>query len=143
MQSIEVVQKLSTKFQEFPIQFELGYTLRNSELRENLFNTCSKAQNLKLSFNARTLIKNEWKANVSTDYLIQKTNNNSLRNLLIGGQISYQKKETSLEYNLLFNNILNLNSFHYIDNFVTSVGVEEIRIDALHGYILGGLKVYF
>ena len=53
------------------------------------------------------------------------------------------KEKSSFEYNLLFNNILNLNRFEYINSSVGLLGTEESTVIALHGYITGGIKFYF
>lgn len=139
----DLVQKLSTNFKEIPLQFDLGYTFTKSFFEQSLFNTSSSQQNIKLSLGLRASIKKEWIGNILGEYLIQKTQQNTLKNFVLGGQISYRKEKSNFEYNLLFNNILNLNRFEYINSSVSSLGTEESSITALHGYFTGGLKYYF
>ena len=100
-------------------------------------------ENIKLSLSLRTNLKKEWLANLLGEYLIQKTQKNTLKNFLLGGQVSYRKQNSIFEYNMLFNNILNLNSFKYINNSINQLGTEESSITALHGYITAGLKFHF
>ncbi len=143
MKNLEIGQKASTKFKNFPIQFDFGYSLSKSFFNQSLYNTSSSLQNIKLSLGLRAHYKNEWLGNILGEYLIQKTGHNSLYNFLLGGQVSYRKTNSFLEYNLLFNNVLNLNNFRYINSSVSLLGTEESAITALHGYITAGIKVYF
>jgi hypothetical protein len=143
MKNFELAQKLSTNFKEIPVQFDLGYTFTKSFFKQSLFNTSSSQQNLKLSLGLRTNIKKEWIGSFRGEYLIQKTQQNTIKNFLLGGQISYRKENSALEYNIAMNNILNLNSFNYINSSVSLLGTDETSVIALHGYITGGLKLYF
>ncbi|WP_114819064.1 hypothetical protein [Chryseobacterium sp. KLBC 52] len=143
VQNFELSQKLSTNFKNKPLQFDLGYTFTKSIFEQSFFDTMSKQDNIKLSFGIRTNIKKEWIGNILGEYLIQKTQQNTLRNLLIGGQVSYRKEKSNFEYNLQFNNILNLNSFQYINSYTSQLGVDEISTTALQGYVIGGLKYNF
>jgi hypothetical protein len=97
----------------------------------------------KILLGIRANIKKEWIGNILGEYLIQKTEQNTLRNFLIGGQVSYRKEKSNWEYNLRFNNILNLKSFNYINSYTSQLGTDESSITALRGYIIGGLKYYF
>lgn len=143
IKNIEIGQKISSKFEKFPVQFDLGYSLTKSFFRQSLFNTSSNQQNIRVSLGLRSNIHKEWIGNLLGEYLIQKTQLNTIKNVLLGGQISYRKEKSKFEYNLLFNNILNLNRFEYINGSVSLLGTEESSIVALHGYITGGLKYYF
>lgn len=125
------------------MQFDLGYTLSKGVFEQSFYNTTSKQDNIKLSLGIRVNIRKEWIANVLGEYLIQKSDKNTLRNFLIGGQISYRKEKSYFEYNLQFNNVLNLNSFEYINSYTSQLGIEEASTTALHGYIMGGLKYNF
>lgn len=143
LKNIEIGQKLSSNFKKIPVQFDFGYTFTKAFFEQSLFETSSNQQNLKLSLGLRTTIKKEWIGNILGEYLIQKTQQNTLKNFLLGGQISYRKENSAFEYNVLFNNVLNLNSFRYINSSVSLLGTEESSITALHGYITGGMKLYF
>lgn len=143
IKNIEIGQKISSKSKEIPVQFDLGYTFTKSFFKQSLFNTSSSQQNLKLSLGLRANIHKEWLGNILGEYFIQKTQQTILKDFLLGGQISYRKENSNFEYNLLFNNILNLNNFEYINSSVSLLGTEETAIVALHGYITGGLKYYF
>lgn len=143
IQNIELSQKLSSNFKKSWLQFDVGYTVNKSVFDQSLFQSSSSQDNIKLSLGIRAIIKEELKANILGDYFIQKTEFQNQRNILIGGQISYRKKESTLEYNLYFNNILNLQSFQYISTFSSQIGLDEQSITALRGYIIGGLKYNF
>ncbi|WP_315054338.1 hypothetical protein [Chryseobacterium indoltheticum] len=143
IKNIEIGQKISSKSKEIPVQFDLGYTFTKSFFKQSLFNTSSSQQNLKLYLGLRANIHKEWLGNILGEYFIQKTQKTILKDFLLGGQISYRKENSNFEYNLLFNNILNLNNFEYINSSVSLLGTEETSIVALHGYITGGLKYYF
>lgn len=143
VQNFELSQKLSTNFKNNPLQFDLGYTFAKSIFEQSFYNTTSKQDNIKLSFGIRANIKKEWIGNILGEYLIQKTGENTLRNFLIGGQFSYRKEKSNFEYNLQFNNILNLNSFQYINSYTSQLGIDETSTTALQGYIIGGLKYNF
>ena len=143
MKNLEIGQKVSSKFENFPVQFDLGYTFTKSFFNQSLYNTSSNQQNIKLSLGSRANIHKEWIGNILGEYLIQKTQQTTLKNFLLSGQVSYRKDKSSFEYNLLFNNILNLNSFEYINSSVNLLGTEESTVTALHGYITGGIKFYF
>ncbi|WP_426478845.1 hypothetical protein ACP3T3_05140 [Chryseobacterium sp. CBSDS_008] len=143
LKNFQIEQKLLTNFKEIPIQFDFGYTFTKSFFNQSLFNTASSQQNLKLSLGIRTNIKKEWIGNFLGEYLIQKTQQNTIKNFLLGGQISYRKENSVLEYNMAMNNILNLNSFNYINSSVSLLGTDETSTIALHGYIMGGLKYNF
>ncbi|MGX5684069.1 hypothetical protein ACWKWW_05865 [Chryseobacterium cucumeris] len=143
LKNFQLGQKLLTNFKEIPIQFDFGYTYTKSFFNQSLFNTTSSQQNLKLSLGIRTNIKNEWIGSFLGEYLIQKTQQNIIKNFLLGGQISYRKENSVLEYNLAMNNILNLNSFNYINSSVSLLGRDETSTIALHGYIMGGFKYNF
>lgn len=143
LKNIEIRQKISSKFEKFPIQFDLGYTFTKSFFKQSLFDTSSNQQNIRVSLGLRSNIHKEWIGNLLGEYLIQKTQLNTIKNVLLGGQISYRKEKSNFEYNLLFNNILNLNRFEYINGSVSLLGTEESSIVALHGYITGGWKYYF
>lgn len=143
VKNFQLGQKILTTFKEIPIQFDLGYTFSKSFFKQSHFNTSSSQQNLKFSLGARTKIKEEWIGNFLGEYLIQKTKQNTINNFLLGGQISYKKKNSVFEYILTMNNILNLNSFNYINSSVSLLGTEETSVTALHGYIVGGVKYYF
>jgi len=143
IKNIEIGQKISSKSKEIPVQFDLGYTFTKSFFKQSLFNTSSSQQNLKLYLGLRANIHKEWLGNILGEYFIQKTQQTILKDFLLGGQISYRKENSNFEYNLLFNNILNLNNFEYINSSVSLLGTEETSIVALHGYITGGLKYYF
>ena len=139
----ELSQKLRSNFKKIPFQFDLGYTYILSNFKQSLFSTTSQEENIKFSIGLGMNLKKEWIVNILGEYLIQKTPQNSLKNFLVGGQLSYKKENSSFEYNILLNNILNLNSFKYINNSVSQLGTEEYSITALHGYIMGGLKYNF
>ena len=141
--SFELSQKLSTNFKNKPLQFDLGYTFTKSIFEQSFFDTTSKQDNIKISLGIRANIKKEWIGNILGEYLIQKTEQNTLGNFLIGGQVSYRKEKSNWEYNVRFNNILNLKSFNYINNFTSQLGTDESSITALHGYVIGGLKFNF
>lgn len=143
VQNFELSQKLSTNFKNKPLQFDLGYTFTKSIFEQSFYDTTSKQDNIKLSFGVRANIKKEWIGNILGEYLIQKTGETTLRNFLIGGQISYRKEKSNFEYNLQFNNILNLNSFQYINSYTSQLGIDEISTTALRGYIMAGLKFNF
>lgn len=143
LKNIEIAQKLSSNFKKIPVQFDLGFTFTKAFFEQSVFETSSTQQNLKLSLGLRANIKKEWMGNILGEYLIQKTQQNTLKNFLLGGQISYRKEKSAFEYNVLFNNVLNLNSFGYINSSVSLLGTEEFSITALHGYITGGMKFYF
>ena len=143
LKNIEIGQKISSKFEKFPVQFDLGYTFTKSFFKQSLFDTSSNQKNIKVSLGLRANIRKEWIGNVLGEYFIQKTQLNTLKNFLLGGQISYRKEKSVLEYNIAMNNILNLNSFNYINSSVSLLGIDETSIVALHGYITGGLKYYF
>lgn len=143
VRNFQIGQKLVSNFKELPIQFDLGYTFAKSFFKQSLFNTTSSQQNLKLSFGVRTNIKKEWIGNFLGEYLIQKTQQNTIKNFLLGGQLSYRKENSVFEYNIAMNNILNLNSFNYINSSVSLLGTDETLVVALHGYITGGLKYNF
>ena len=143
MKNLEIGQKISSKFEKLPVQFDLGYTFSKSFFNQSLFNTKSNQENIKLSIGLRANLRKEWIGNILGEYLIQKTQQTTLKNFLLGGQISYRKEKSSFEYNLLFNNILNLNRFEYINSSVGLLGTEESTVIALHGYITGGIKFYF
>ncbi|MBS1573556.1 MAG: hypothetical protein JST62_14275, partial [Bacteroidetes bacterium] len=55
----------------------------------------------------------------------------------------YKKTNTNLEYNLLFNNILNFNYFKYINSNVSMLGIDQTTVYALPGYITGGIRYNF
>jgi hypothetical protein len=141
--NFELSQKLSTNFKNKPFQFDLGYTFNKSFFKQRFFETNSKQDNIKILLGIRANIKKEWIGNILGEYLIQKTEQNTLRNFLIGGQVSYRKEKSNWEYNLRFNNILNLKSFNYINSYTSQLGTDESSITALRGYIIGGLKYYF
>jgi hypothetical protein len=143
MKNFEIDQKISSKFETFPFQFDFGYVFTKSYYDQSYFDTSSSQENLKISLGLRSQIQKEWIGNILGEYLIQKTQQHSLKNFLLGGRISYRKENTPLEYNLLWNNLLNLNSFQYISSQTNQLGTEESSLTALRGYILGGLKVYF
>lgn len=143
IRTLEFSQNLSSSFEKFPIQFDLGYTFNESKFSQSLFDFGSKSQNLKFTLGLRTAIKKEWVASVLGNYIIQKTTNNTLKNFLLGGHFSYQKEQSNFEYHLRFNNILNLKSFQYISNSLSSIGYYESNITALRGYVVGGIKFHF
>ncbi|KPH11204.1 carboxypeptidase-like regulatory domain-containing protein [Chryseobacterium sp. ERMR1:04] len=141
IKNLELSQKISTNFRNKPLQFDLGYTFTKSIFEQSFYDITSKQDYLKLSLGIRANINKEWITNVLGEYLIQKTEQNTLKNFLLGGQISYRKEKSNFEYNLLFNNILNLNSFQYINSSTSQLGIDESSITALNGYVLGGLKI--
>lgn len=143
LKNFQIGQKLVTNFKEVPVQFDLGYTFTKSFFKQSLFNTTSSQQNLKLSLGLRANIRKEWIGNFLGEYLIQKTQQNTIKNFLLGGQISYRKENSVLEYNIAMNNILNLSSFGYINSSVSLLGTDETSVIALHGYIMVGLKYNF
>ena len=143
LKNLEIGQKILSKFEKSPIQFDLGYTYSKSFIKQSFFDTRSNQENIKLSLGLRTNLRREWIGNILGEYLIQKTQQTTLKNFLLGGQISYRKEKSSFEYNLLFNNVLNLNRFEYINSSVSLLGAEESTVTALHGYITGGIKFYF
>ncbi|MEG2509894.1 MAG: hypothetical protein RSA74_10625, partial [Chryseobacterium sp.] len=108
IQNIEVSQRLSSNFKKSWVQFDAGYTFTKSKFQQSLYGTSSDQENIKLSLGFRAIIRKEWQVNVLGDYFIQKTDFAKLENVLIGGQISYRKEKSAIEYNLYFNNILNL-----------------------------------
>ena len=143
LKNIEIFQKISSNFKKAPIQFDAGYTYSKSIFNQSLFDKSTFMENIKISAGIRTNLKKEWLANLLGEYLIQKTQKNTLKNFLLGGQVSYRKQNSIFEYNILFNNLLNLNSFKYINSSINQLGTEESSITALHGFIIGGLKFHF
>ncbi|KQT16384.1 hypothetical protein ASG31_12775 [Chryseobacterium sp. Leaf404] len=143
IQNIEISQRLSSNFKKSWLQFDAGYTITKSKFRQSLYSTSSDQENIKLSLGFRAIIRKEWQANVLGDYFIQKTDFAKLENILIGGQVSYRKEKSNFEYNLYFNNILNLNSFQYINSFSSQLGIDEQSVSALRGYVLAGLRFNF
>ena len=141
--NFELTQKLSTNFRNKPMQFDLGYTFTEGVFKQSFYSTTSSQNNIRLFLGIRANVKKEWVGNILSEYLIQKTEQNTLHNFLIGGQVSYRKENSNFEYNLQFNNILNLNSFQYINGYTSQLGIEEVSTTALHGYITGGLKYNF
>ncbi len=100
-------------------------------------------ENLKLSLGMRANVTKGLVTNLLSDYLIQNTELNTLKNFLLGAQVFYRKEKSNLEYDLLFNNIFNINSFNSINNSTNQLGTDELLIMSLRGYVLGGLKLYF
>ncbi|SHF26557.1 TonB-dependent receptor [Chryseobacterium takakiae] len=143
IKNFEISQKISTNFKNKPVQFDLGYTYTKGLFDQSFYSTSAKQDNVKLSLGIRMIIKKQWIGNVLGEYFIQKTEQNTIRNFLIGGQVSYRKENSNFEYNLHYNNILNLNSFQYINGYTNQLGIEEASTTALHGYIIGGLKYNF
>ncbi len=143
IKNFDINQKLSSNFKNFWGQFDLGYSYNQSNFSQSLFNSNSSQHNTKLFLGLRTNIKKEIIANVLGEYLVQKTVQTKLSNFLLGGQISYRKEKSKFEYNIIFNNVLNLNSFDYITNSATEFGYEQSQVSALKGYIIGGLKFNF
>lgn len=141
--NLEVSQKLSTHFRNRIFQFDLGYTFNKNFFKQSFFETNSEQNDIKISLGIRANIKKEWVGNILSEYLIQKTEQNTLKNFLVGGQVSYRKEKSNWEYNVRFNNILNLSSFNYINSFTSQLGTDESSITALPGYITGGLKFNF
>lgn len=141
--NLEIYQKFSTKFIEKPIQLDLGYSINKGFYSQSLIFSNSELLNTKLFFGIRANFRKEWIVNILNEYFIQKSAQNTLRNFLIGGQISYQKTKSKIEYNILFNNILNLNSFTYLNSISTPYGLDETSIHSMHGYITGGIKFNF
>ncbi|MDO4727922.1 MAG: hypothetical protein Q4B43_02825 [Bacteroidota bacterium] len=139
----ELKQQLSSNFKEFPIQFDLGYKLHIMDFLQTFYQSTSKNQNLRTFLGLKTNINNQLKANLLGEYLIQKTSNNDYNNFLLGGHFSYHKEGSSLAYSLLFNNILNISSFYYINSQLSSFGYQENITQALKGYIMAGIKYYF
>lgn len=143
IRNFEINQKLSSNFKNHWIQFDMGYSYIQSNFKQSIFNSESVQKNTKIFLGIRTNIKKEWITNVLGEYFIQNTNEIKLSNFLLGGQISYKKEKSKFEYNLLFNNILNLNTFDYITNSVSEFGYEQSSVSALRGYVIGGLKFNF
>lgn len=143
LNNIEIGQKLSSNFKKFPVQFDFGYTLTETWYNQTLFDVSSTQESIKVSLGFRTNINKTVIANVLGDYLMQKTPKNKPENFLLGEQVSYRKENSNFEFNMLFNNVLNLNNFQFISNMVSSQGIEESKISAMHGYIMGGMKWYF
>jgi hypothetical protein len=136
-------QQLSSNFKKIPFQFEFGYSYNKSFSEQSLFNTKSNQQTIKLNLAIKTSYRKEWLGNILGEYLIQKSPQVTVQNFLFGGQISYKKQNTNLEYNILFNNILNFNNFKYINSSVGLLGTDQTTVYALPGYITGGLKYNF
>lgn len=140
---VELSQILSSNFKVFPIQFDLGYKIHQTNFSQSFHNSKSKNDNLKFSLGLRTNIKEEWKISILGDYLIQKTYSNRMDNFLLGGHFSYKKNGKPLEYHFSFHNILNLNSFRYISNQLSSFGYQENITTALQGYMMIGVKYHW
>jgi len=143
IKNFELSQKISTNFRNKPLQFDFGYSFIRNVFEQGFYDVSSRQDNVKLSLGIRSIIKKELIANVLGEYMIQKTDQNTLKNFLLGGQVSYRKEKSNFEYNLLFNNILNLHSFQYINSFTSQVGTDEVSTTALRGYITGGVKYNF
>lgn len=143
IKNLELSQKISTDFKNYPFQLDLGYTFTKINFEQSFFKTSSTLDNLRLSLGIRAKIKKEWLANILSEYFLQKTDQDVLKNYLLGGQISYRKEKSYLEYNLLFNNLLNLDSFSYINSYTNQLGFNEFSTTAQKGYFLAGLKLYF
>ncbi len=143
IKNLEISQKISTDFKNYPFQLDLGYTFTKINFEQSFSKTSSTLDNLRLSLGIRAKIKKEWLANILSEYFLQKTDQDVLKNYLLGGQISYRKEKSYLEYNLLFNNLLNLDSFNYINSYTNQLGFNEFSTTALKGYFLAGLKLYF
>ena len=139
-QNVQIQQKFSSRFEKIPVQFAIGYSYQYSKYSQQLFASTSNLSNTKFFLEIRSQINNELKINTLSEYFIQKSNSINLKNILLGGQISYKKNTSKIEYNFLFNNLLNLKSFQYLSSFITSNGVENSSIVSLRGYILAGLK---
>jgi len=143
MKNFELSQRIFTNYKTLPVQFELGYTFTQNIFKQSYFDTSSQQNNIKVALGIRANLKKEWIGNILGEYLIQKTEQNTVENFLIGGQISYRKEKSKFEYNLMFSNILNLNSFTYINSFTSQLGIDESSTTALHGYIIAGIKFNF
>lgn len=143
VQNFEISQKLSTNFKNSLLQFDIGYILSKGIFEQSFYKTSSNQDNIKFSLGIRGNINKNLLFSTIGDYLIQKTEQNNLENFLIGGHFSYRKEKSNWEYNLRFNNILNLKSFSYINSYTSQLGTDESTTTALQGYIIGGLKIYF
>ena len=141
--NLEISQTISSNYKGTPIQFELGYSFSKNIFTQSLFNNASSQNNYKFILGIKGNLKQVWIGNILGEYLIQKVGENNLNNFLLGGQLSYKKENSLFEYNLLFNNLLNLNSFSYINLNTSQFGIDQSIITALHGNILGGIKYYF
>lgn len=141
--NIQLEQKLRSNFKKIPFQFELGYTYNQSFSEQSFYQTKTTQKNIRLNLAIKTSFRKEWIGNILGEYLLQKSPQISLQNFLLGGQISYKKTNTNLEYNLLFNNILNFNYFKYINSNVSMLGIDQTTVYALPGYITGGIRYNF
>ena len=143
IQNIEINQQLSTNFKKFPVQFDLGYIYSKNRFEQQLYQTESNQENLRILLGARTKIKNQFIITILGEYLYQSNEIQTLKDYLVSGDITYKKENSPIELNLKFNNLLNLNNFNYINNRVTQMGTEYTSLVALKGYIIGGIKYYF
>ncbi|WP_407484134.1 hypothetical protein [Elizabethkingia meningoseptica] len=143
IQNIEINQQLSTNFKKFPIQFDFGYVYTKNSFVQSVYETKSNQENLRILSGAKTNINKEFIISILGEYLIQKTEIQTLKNYLLSGNITYKKVDSPIELTIKYNNLLNLNNFNYISNRVTQMGTEYTNLIALRGYIIGGIKFYF
>lgn len=143
IQSLKLEQKIASKFLDFPVQFDFGYTYLNTKIKQSYQNSSSSQNQFNLLLDLKTAINKEWIANLSSEYLLQKTALQTRNNFLLNGEVTYQKTKSNFEYNLTFNNLFHLNNFDYIENNNTPLGNEQVVISALRGYVIAGFKYKF
>ncbi len=143
IQNFEINQQLSTNFKKFPVQFDLGYIYNRNKFKQKYYLTESSQENLRILSGIRMNIKKEFIISILGEYLKQKTAIQLQKNFLVGGQLSYKKEHSNMEFNVRFNNLFNLNNFNYINNRVTEMGTEYSNLAALNGYVVGGMKYNF
>ncbi|WHF52461.1 hypothetical protein QGN23_04065 [Chryseobacterium gotjawalense] len=141
--SYEISQVLSSNFKNFLFQFDLGYSFKENIFEQSFYDSYSTQQNKKFYFAISGNIKKNFIYNLKGDYLVQNSQTNVLRNFLLGGSLSFKPINSKIEYNILYDNLLNMKSFKYINSYNSELAFEESVISALPGYIVGGLKYYF
>lgn len=143
IQSLKLEQKISSTNQDFPFQFDFGYTYLKTKMQQSYQNTSASQEQYNLLLNLKTTINKEWIGNLSGNYLVQKTSFQTRNNFLLNGEVTYQKIKSNFEYNLTFSNLLHLNNFDYIENNNTPLGNDQVVISSLRGYVIAGFKYKF
>lgn len=141
--NMEIAEKITSHFNNFPVQVDTGITYTKSKFIQSLFSVGTMQENIKLYIGLRTHFNKEWLGNILGEYFIQKTSYQTVRNFLLGGHFSYRKEKANFEYSLLFNNVTNLNTFEHIYSTASSLGIDRTSVSSLPGYILLGVKGYF
>lgn len=133
---------MSSNFKKSPFNFEIGYKLSESHIKNISNNIASTTIGRQPFFNIFLKFKN-YKLNFDNSLNQYFSQNQSISRYKLNPTLRYHKNKSQWTFSLVGNDILNTSNNYIIENISNNSYIEDKVVVVLPGYIVGEIKYQF